>query len=75
MQSSDGVVFGDDVLHFNSMEDHIVIREGQGQKMELPLIDSPYVSEDLGGVHGLLFGSVLGMFGLAWVVGRREESR
>ena len=72
MQNSDGVVFWDDVLHFNSLKDHIVIREGQGQQIELPLIDSPYVSTDLGGVHGLLFGSMLAMFGLAWVVGRRE---
>ena len=67
-------MFWDDVLHFNSLKDHIVIREGQGQQIELPLIDSPYISTDVGGVHGLLFGSMLAMFGLAWVVGRREES-
>ena len=73
LQNSDGVVFWDDVLHFNPVDDHIVIREGEGQQMELPLIDSPYVSADVGGVHGLLFGSMLMMFVLTWTVGRREE--
>ena len=74
LQSSDGVVFWDDVLHFNPLKDHIVIREGHGQKMEIPLLDSPYVLADVGGVHGLLFGTMLAMFGLSWLVVRREES-
>ena len=74
LQNSDGVVFWDDVLHFNPINDHIVIREGEGQQMELPLLDSPYVVSDVLGIHGLLFGSVMSMFGLTWIVGRREES-
>lgn len=73
LQNSNGVVFWDDVLHFNPLNDHIVIREGDGQQMELPLIDSPYVSSDISRVHGLLFGGFLSILGLAWVVGRREE--
>ena len=73
LQNSDGVVFWDDVLHFNPIDDHIVIREGEGQQMELPLLDSPYVDSDVDGVHALLFGGVLSMIGLAWVVGRRDE--
>lgn len=72
LQSSEGAVFWDDVLHVNPIEDHIVIREGQGQQMELPLIDSPYVSAPNRGVHGLLFGSGLLILGAAFVLGRRE---
>ena len=72
-QNSDGVVFWDDVIHFNPLNDHIVIREGEGQQMELPLIDSPYVSSDISGVHGLLLVGVLSILGLTWVVGRREK--
>ena len=74
LQNSDGVVFWDDVLHFNPLNDHIVIREGEGQQMELPLLDSPYVSSDVGGVHGLLFGSMLAMMGVFSIVGHREDS-
>ena len=73
LQNSDGVVFWDDVLHFNPIDDHIVIREGEGQQMELPLLDSPYVDSDVGDVHALLFGGVLSMIGLAWFVARRDE--
>ena len=41
--------------------------------MELPLLDSPYVSSDISRVHGLLFGRVLSMLGVAWGVDRWEE--
>ena len=72
LQSSEGVVFWDDILQVNPIEDHIVIREGEGQQMELPLVDSPYVSSPIRGVHGLLFGSGLLILGAAVVLGRRE---
>ena len=72
LQSSGGVVFWDDILHVNPIEDHIVIREGQGQQMEMPLIDSPYVSTSLRSIHSVLFASGVLMFGVAVVVGRRE---
>ena len=72
LQNSDGVVFWDDVVYFNPIDDHIVIREGEGQQMELPLL-MLLIDSDVGVVQGLLFGGVLSMFGLSWFVGRRDE--